>query len=120
MTPPRPRGLAETALLMCLTNAMGWFIIDWSQKRAHEEFVMNTAFIAIGYVVLWFYWEGRNWARILVLITSVLAILNVLFFRRAASVARVMIVVEALLAVFLLYWLNRGDVKAFFRATKTP
>jgi hypothetical protein len=117
-SPVRPRGLTETTVLMCITNAMGWLIIDWTAPRAGTVLLVNTIFIFLGYFVLWFYWRGRNWARIFVLLNSLVALFNLVFFRRSGTIARVMYVSEAAIAIFLLYWLNRSDVKAFFRAGK--
>jgi hypothetical protein len=59
-------------------------------------------------------WIGRNWARWLVLLTSVLALLNLLKCRRerdtASRPAR-----GSGLGAYLLYWLNTSAVRAFFR-----
>jgi hypothetical protein len=60
---PRPKGLTETAVVMSVTNAMGWLIVDWSKPHAATTFVLFTIFILVGYLVIWFYWQGRNWAR---------------------------------------------------------
>jgi hypothetical protein len=60
----RLKGLTETAILMSVTNAMGWLIIDWSKSNASTTFVLFTIFILVGYLVIWFYWKGQNWARI--------------------------------------------------------
>ena len=114
----RPKGLTETAILMSITNAMGWLIVDWSTPHAATTFAIFTIFIVVGYSVIWFYWKGRNWARILVLLTSLLCLYNLRLFFRAGFVERMMIVAEAVLAVFLLVWLNSGNVKSFFRAPK--
>ncbi len=70
----RPRGLGLTALLMIVFNAMGWAIIDWSKPHALAIFIISTILIVIGYVFIWFYWRGRNWARIAVLLCSLLSI----------------------------------------------
>ena len=56
----RPRGFTETAVLMSLTNALGWLIVDWSKPHAAMVFSLFTIFIVAGYVVIWFYWQGRN------------------------------------------------------------
>jgi len=112
----RPKGLTETSILMSITNAMGWAIIDWSKPNARVTFVIFTILIVIGYLVLWFYWEGRNWARILVLLTSPLALYNLRYFFRVGIIERVMIGSEAALAVFLLFWLNNSNIKSFFGA----
>lgn len=115
---PPPKGLTETAVLMSLTNALGWLIVDWSKPNASAVFAMFTVFIAVGYVVIWFYWRGHNWARILVLMTSLLCLYNLRYFLQSGIVMQVMIGTEALLALFLLFWLNGQSVKSHFRASR--
>jgi len=112
----RPKGLTETAILMSLTNALGWLIVDWSKPHARATFALFTVFILVGYFVIWFYWQGHNWARILVLLTSLLCIYNLRSFSRVGTIERVMIGTEAVVAVFLLFWLNNQSVKSFFHA----
>jgi hypothetical protein len=112
----RPKGLKATAVLMSITNAFGWFIVDWSRPYAITTFCLFTIIIMAGYFVIWLYWEGHNWARILVLLTCVLCLYNLRYFSHGRMVVRLMIGSEALLAVFLLFWLNTPKVKAFFRA----
>ena len=111
----RPEGLAATTILMCITNAMGWAIIDWTHRHAGITFVLITITIAASYLVLWFYWRGKNWARILVLLNSLLCLYNLRFWNHGGVMTRVMIGAEAALAIFLLYWLNTQKVRAFFR-----
>jgi hypothetical protein len=112
----RPKGLTTTAIFMSITNAMGWAIIDWSKPHARTIFVMFTVTIAIGYVVIWFYWKGKNWARILVLLTSLLCLYNLRQWNHGGIAERLMIGAEAMLAIFLLYWLNTQRVRLFFRS----
>src|SRR5258706_5908679 len=116
----RPKGLKETAILMSFTNAFGWLIVDWSRPYAVTTFCLFTIFIMVGYFVIWFYWEGHNWARNLVLLTSVLCLYNLRHFSHGRIAVRLMIGSEALLAVFLLFLLNTRNVMAFFRATGKP
>jgi hypothetical protein len=104
---------------MPITNAMGWAIIDWSRPDAKLVFAVFTVTILIGYVVIWFYWRGKNWARILVLLTSLLCFYNLHSWTRDGLPARIMISAEALLAVFLLYWLNTRAVREFFRSPQS-
>src|SRR5438552_19183078 len=118
MNAARPKGLTETSVLMSITNAMGWAIIDWSKRNASITFIVFTVLIFVGYAVIWFYWKGRNWARILVLLTSILSLYNVSGWVHCRTMARIMISSEAMLAVFLLYWLNTKAVKAFFRGPR--
>jgi hypothetical protein len=39
---------------------------------------MVATVVLVGYSVVWYYWRGRNWARILVIVTSISAIGNLL------------------------------------------
>jgi hypothetical protein len=114
----RPKGLTETSILMSIANAMGWTIIDWSKPNAQVTFGIFTIIIVIGYAVLWFYWKGRNWARILVLLNSLLCFYNLRYWSLRGVVEQVMLGTEALLAIFLLYWLNTRKVRDFFITSK--
>jgi uncharacterized membrane protein len=114
----RPVGLTETSVAMSVTNAMGWAIIDWSRPQALLTFIVFTLSIIIGYLVIWFYWKGKNWARIMILLGSVLALFNLRLWNSSGRLERVMIGAEAALALFLLYWLNTRKVKAFFSGTE--
>ena len=116
----RPHGLVLTAVLMCICNAMGWFIIEWDKPHALAEFVVFTILILIGYVFLWFYWKGRNWARIAVLLTSVLTIYNLRYWHHSNASGQLMIASEALLGAFLLYWLNTAAVREYFKNGVRP
>jgi hypothetical protein len=78
------------------------------------EFVMTSAIIAVGYVVLIFYWRGRNWARWLVMFSCLLCFWNLRGLPHRNLLLQCMLVAEAILAMFLLYWLNTGSARAFF------
>lgn len=104
---------------MAILNLSGFVGLQWSD---HGEVVAALLFILCGYIVLWYYWQGKNWARILVLLTSVLAIFNVSKILRPYSSAVLynsFLVVEAALGVFLLYWLNTKDVRNWFMRRPT-
>ena len=72
-------------------------------------------------LVLWHYWKGQNWARVVVLIASFLiaamAFSNLI--DRGGSFISLMshplTFFQALLACFLLYWLNTRPVRAWFK-----
>jgi len=116
----RPKGIKETAALMSIFNATGFATIDWSKPHPYIRFFIFTTIIIAGYVVIWFYWKGRNWAKILVLLTSLLCLYNLYYLNRYGLRGQVMVGGEALLAIFLLYWLNTSKVRAFFDRAKTP
>jgi hypothetical protein len=115
----RPKGLTVTSIFMSITNSMGWVIINWFKPNDRVTFVISTILLVIGYLVIWFYWKGRNWARILVLLMSLLVLYNLLYWRLRGIAEQVVLGAEAALAIFLLYWLNTRSVREFFITTKS-
>ncbi len=110
----RPVEVTATTLVMAVTNVMGYAVLLDRNEHLVATSALVTAIVAVSYLVLWFFWRGRNWARLLVLATSVLALLNVFTVPSANVLTVIMIVIEALTALFLLYWLNTARAKAFF------
>jgi hypothetical protein len=105
---------------MATCNALGWIIIDYRAPHALRTLVFFTVLIVIGYGVLWHYFQGKNWARILVLLNSVLAVFNLRYWNPRSpnllkSPTRVMLLAECVLAIFLLIWLNTPAVRSFFK-----
>jgi hypothetical protein len=60
------------------------------------------------------FWLGRNWARWLVLVASVVALANLAFLGFLGSGEKLIAVGEGALAIWLLVWLNTRSVRAFF------
>ena len=110
----KPKGLFTTTILMAICNPLGFFFLDPSAGRMQAQLVLTALIVAVSYVVLWFYWKGKNWARIFVLITSGIALLNLLAVPSMKWYAQVVVLLEAALGVYLLVWLNRAQVRAFF------
>ena len=80
------------------------------------EIFAHTVIILVSFIVIWRFWFGSRLSRILVLITSAVAILN-LFFLASVSIAQKAIIIgEALLAVLLFYWLFTTEVRQYFAA----
>jgi len=113
---------------MAVLNLGGFVGIEWTRGVV----VMVASVVLLGYAVLWYYWQGRNWARHLVIFTSVLAIGN---FLAMLVISVVLFVIEreyspyvlnhaavavpnAALGAFLLYWLNKKDVRVWFRKSE--
>ena len=103
----QPKAVAISTWLMAMLNILGYAIL-W-EPSAHKSrfalFFFITVFtltIAAGYVVLWFFWKGKNWARILVLLNCFVCFYNVHdihFFLRVNPGEKVMLLGEAVLAV---------------------
>lgn len=112
----KPKGLLETTILMGIFAPLP---LVWAPPRLVEVFI-TSLIIGLSYVVLWHYWKGKNWARILVQIGSVIFLLNLLAFPSASTLQRVVLLPKALLGGFLLIWLNTSPVRGFFRHRANP
>ena len=123
----RPKGVIVTFVLMCITNATGFFAVNWQLPYARTLFITFSILITIGYFVLWFYLQGRNWARWLVMIECLQCFWNIkyLFHPNPLSprIEPVMIASEAILAAYLIWYLNTPPVRMWFisgRAENPP
>jgi len=75
----------------------------------------STVVITVGYVVLWFYYQGRNWARLAVILGSLLILLNNCWaIKHANPIVKVVDVAEMIVAVFLVVWLNTSTARVYF------
>jgi len=83
----------------------------WQVELAAIVFVLRC-------LITWSWWKGRNWARILVALYSGLALIRLLQWRHVTSLTRQLWMAEAALAIFLLLYLPREEVSAFF--TRKP
>ena len=125
----KPRGLGATTVAMAVLNLGSFVGIEWTRRGV---VVMVASVVLLGYVVLWYYWQGRNWARQFVMFTSILAIVSFLAMMVESVVLfvtergyspyvlnhAVVAVANAALGVFLLYWLNEKDVRVWFRKSE--
>lgn len=109
----RPGGLKEITLVMCVFNVAGIFLVDLSALQAFGALIV----INISFWVLWQFWSGKNWSRILVLLNCGLALLNLLVLSRFSLGGQVLLILEAVLAIYLLWWLNQSEVVRFFKTT---
>jgi len=119
----RPKGLGLTTFLMALCNVLIWATIKPGRPPYTQRMWLFFTFcICIGYLFIWFYWKGKNWARIAVLLVSFTSVLNP-FSWKAVSLspalqttpARIVLVARGVLGAALLYWLNTGPVVDFFK-----
>jgi hypothetical protein len=121
----RPREIDVATLLMCFFNVaevVTYEPIEGLSAAASLALfaVVYTVIAAISFVVIWFFWRGRNWARWLVMATSVLALVNLWAFGSARPAEKAVLVAEALLGAWLLYWLNTPAARTFFRRGADP
>ena len=109
----KPPGLTAVTVAMAVLNLTGF--MTTGDTGAFGYFIASVI-VGVSYVVLWYFWQGRNWARWLVVVASVMALINLAFVALMPWPLRVVVITEALLGLFLLFWLNTKTVRAFFIA----
>jgi hypothetical protein len=112
--PNKPKRLDGITALMALLNLGGFSMITDDESTRSTELIIISILIAFSFWILYKFNKGLNWARILVLITSVIALLNLIVILDYSIIAQIVILVEATLAIYLFYWLNTESVKKYF------
>ena len=102
--------------LLCVFNLAGFVFIDPNSGDVGMEIFAHTVIILVSFIVIWRFWFGSRLSRILVLITSAVAILNLFFLASVGIAQKAIIIGEALLAVLLFYWLFTTEVRLHFAA----
>jgi hypothetical protein len=129
----RPAGLALTSALMALCIVTMFFTINPKNPDSQSMWVCYIAdsfFACVGFLFVWFYWKGRNWARVSVMVVSGLSIWNLRMWDVPVNLAlhypallvtpfRVWLVYKALLGAVLLYYLNTPELRQFFTGKRT-
>lgn len=101
----KPKNMKLVTLLLCIFNSygiIGLFFLDTAAD--YFKYVAITAVIIVlaSFIVIGFFWKGKNWARIMVLGASVLAIPNIYNFPVFHTVSKFVIGGEFVLACYLL------------------
>jgi hypothetical protein len=125
--PTRPPGVGLTALALCVLLAIdflralpplaGGVPIGLSGIQP----LLLCLVRALAFLILWQYWKGRDFARVFVLLWSLLAAARAISLLvehnldPAALMGRPLDFFQSLLAVFLLYWLNTPPLRAWFK-----
>ena len=117
--PGTPDPLRTPTIVLCVMNVAGvLFYEDFEGlPRWIAVLIFAAAYVvvvAVSFVVIWCFWRRQNWARYVVLATSVLALANLRSVPSATPVAQALLVAEAAFGAWLLYWLNTRPIAALF------
>ena len=133
----RPIGISLTALFMALTICVDVaHVLVPSARPAHTQalghvspqvvlaiHVALTAFVALECITVIFYWLGRSWARWFVLVGCIYYLTGLkdlrFFWGRSPWVA-FFAALDAVLAIFLLWYLHWRDVRTWFHQRSNP
>ena len=125
--PARPRGVELTAL--ALGALIAFYLVQSLLQLAGEAHATRAAVAPLllcgarsfELLLIWQYWKGRDFARLFVLLWSLLAAAQSIALLAdhnldpAALMGRPLSFLQAILALFLLYWLNTPRLRAWFK-----
>ena len=113
----KPGKLKIITILLCLFNLygiIGLFFLNNESEYFKYVAVAAVVVVLLSYIVIAFFWQGKNWARLLVLLAALLSIPNIYNFQLLHVVSKFVIGAEFFFALYLLYWLNTKLVKDYF------
>ena len=120
-TTMRPRFMLATTVAMGTLNLTAFASLKWIHRFFVATLVVDIFAVVVSYLMLWFFWKGRNWARIRVLVVSVLSVINLLALIHPHGIVIVydsIVIAWAIVGLFVLYWLNLADVREWFKSQK--
>jgi hypothetical protein len=108
----KPTGITVSALLMMLSLVAG---LVMSYIQGDKSVIFWAVIIALS-VIIYFYWTAHNWARMLVLIYSLLCVIPVRLIHHQWVLVRFSWITagQTLLAIYLLWYLNTRPIRAWF------
>lgn len=118
----RPRGVTFTFVLMCGTTAVDDLLILRHRPHAVRSVLIYSLIVAACYIVLWFYRQGRNWARWIVLLLcaqSLWALLSLIHRTQPTTRSESLTTAsEAGAALLLIWYLNTTHVRRWFQDSR--
>jgi hypothetical protein len=113
----RPALLTRTTIALCIFNVLGILTYDPASEALGTFLILCGILITVSFVVIWYFWQGQNWARWLVVAGSVLSLLNIAMVPAMTRVGAAIVIGAAAFGMWLLYWLNTKPVALYFRNT---
>ena len=113
----RLRGLLAVTVAMGILNLTPFVSIN-RDRFFVVTLVAEILVVLASYAVLWFFWRAKNWARLCVLVMSVISVVNffsLIYPHGNVFVFDSIVIGWGVVGLYLLYWLNRPDIRLWFR-----
>jgi hypothetical protein len=110
----RPVGVAISAILLHILNVLTLIFIRWDEPDTLVLAALFILYMGFTAIVIHAYWLGQSWGRWLILIRSAWMLASFKMLAMEHGIYREQGVVERVLALVLLVYLNMPDVRAWF------
>lgn len=115
----RPQRLGLVTALLCADNVLS-LGFNYSYPDQWDSAGKVAALFSVKLLwfwIFWYFWKGRNWARILTVISSCSVFLVPFFLhRQVGAVMQAYMVAGTIFSAYLIYWLNTKPLIRFFKA----
>jgi hypothetical protein len=123
----KPVGITVTATLICIslvTNTVLVFAKSpiTGKAKSTSDLLIGLAIQSLTAVIVWFYYQGQNWARWLVILQAAVSIVTGLSSSKEwqrSHFGGAAYIYDALLGVFLLVYLNTMQIRSWFNRPTT-
>jgi hypothetical protein len=112
----RPTGVTVSVVLLHILNLLTLIFIRWGESDSLVFALLFVIYVLFTALVIHAYSKGQSWARWLILIRSAVILATVKVLRIEGGLHLVQGVVERILALVLLVYLNLPRVRAWFVA----
>ncbi len=114
----RPKNLTGISIWLATLNCFQF--VFWINAPPEYQMPIWVFFgvVIIAFAIIFAFSKGQNWARILIIISSVLAIPAVFMSTDYGTSGVIIAIIEAITGLYLLYWLNTASVKGYFGKIK--
>jgi hypothetical protein len=114
---PRPEMLTRICVISTAINVVGLIhaSLQYLQTPNLARFLpLAVALFAVIFVVWWFVYNGKNWARLILLFWCGLSVLNIWQSMKPPWGQAVYFVLQDCWLAYVLWWLLQPEVKAYF------
>lgn len=112
----RPPGLSLTVGLIVVDDLIALFFISPEHWHSVGRVLFHLIFRLFDLWIICYLWKGRNWARLLLMIGSVLSLLTVTLLHKETPIHQVHSVSSMALGAYLFYWFSTKPIVRFFKA----
>jgi hypothetical protein len=114
----RPPALKVFMLIAVAFTVLGFFVYcdgSLTEVSVAADFIAYGILSVIWLVILWFLWQGRNWARIAIIVLCVLGAVGAIIPGEDTALQRYVTVADGLFSLVWAWWLISPEAVAFFK-----
>ncbi|MDP8980363.1 MAG: hypothetical protein M3O35_07215 [Acidobacteriota bacterium] len=118
MHPGRPKAVVHVVIIVTAATLLTLNLFAWDVVFGEADPFLLKAIVFVAVMraaVLWFFWKGKNWARIFLLVTAILGLLQVPAALNSGRGNWISVIPQLAANLFVWIWLNRLEVRKWYK-----